>query len=257
MANKSMQEKIEKWIEEGKKYIYPQRLDEWKKCVEIRANDLYEGDELQNALDIMKVLEEGGSLQEAHDVLYNFGHSGTSYFMTISILLSFAKKGPEFVQNEEPDYYKRNIEYIQKILSQNAKYEKDAKNSSENPQEKSKEDLVKERRAFLMENTMSKSEEERIKRLVEAAEGYIPEDLMEDWVVEVSKIKESPLYESTASLVLFVLQCIKDGNYEAAVEQLGFEPPYAVKSVEKLVRKFSKEADKVFGTKQPQPGDEE
>lgn len=103
--NYKRQEKIEKqkakenipnWIEKGKLLIFPERYEEWEKCVQIRANDLYHGLELDSALEIMQALEDGASMQEASKILYNQGHSGMSAELVRNLLFSFSSKGPEF-----------------------------------------------------------------------------------------------------------------------------------------------------------------
>lgn len=93
---KQAERKIPAWIERGNKLIYPQRQETWKDCVDIRAHDLYNGMELDNALDIMECLENGGTIEEANKILEDANHSGMSYSVTLSIIVSFSKRGPEF-----------------------------------------------------------------------------------------------------------------------------------------------------------------
>lgn len=100
--NAKAQSKIPYWIEEGNKLIYPQMQQEWARCVAIRAGDIYHGAELDNALEIMKVLdnipgEEG--LTEAKKIFNDAGHSGFTYGITTSIIFTFSKRGPEFYRD--------------------------------------------------------------------------------------------------------------------------------------------------------------
>ena len=100
--NAKAQSKIPYWIEEGNKLIYPQMQQEWARCVAIRAGDIYHGAELDNALEIMKALdnisgEEG--LIEAKKILDDAGHSGSSYGTTTRIIFTFSKRGPEFYRD--------------------------------------------------------------------------------------------------------------------------------------------------------------
>lgn len=46
--------KIPDWIKRGEGFIYPERAEEWKKCVEARASDLYHGMDLDAAIEIME-----------------------------------------------------------------------------------------------------------------------------------------------------------------------------------------------------------
>ncbi len=92
------QEQIPYWLEKGSDLIYPERAEEWKKCVEIRAKDLYHGKDLDDAIEIMEMLENG-SLDDAKEVLEGKGYSGSSSGMVRNIVLSFSKKGPEFYEH--------------------------------------------------------------------------------------------------------------------------------------------------------------
>ena len=87
---------IPSWLERGSNLIYPERAEEWKKCVEARASDLYHGLDLNAAIEIMEMLENGATLDEAKEVLDGQDHSGASYGMVRNIIFSFSKKGPEF-----------------------------------------------------------------------------------------------------------------------------------------------------------------
>ena len=55
--------KVPKYIEEGKKYIYPQRFDEWSKSVDgfVRFN-IYFGKNVEISLSLMKLLDEGSTV---------------------------------------------------------------------------------------------------------------------------------------------------------------------------------------------------
>ena len=89
---------IPSWLERGSNLIYPERAEEWKKCVEARASDLYHGLDLNAAIEIMEMLENGATLDEAKEVLDGQDHSGASYGMVRNIIFSFSKQGPEFFE---------------------------------------------------------------------------------------------------------------------------------------------------------------
>ena len=91
--------KIPAWIERGSAYIYPERAEEWKKCVEARAGDLYHGMDLDSALELMEKLESGASMEEVKEIFDEQGHSGASAGMVRSMLFHFAKRGPEFYES--------------------------------------------------------------------------------------------------------------------------------------------------------------
>lgn len=84
----------------GKKYIYPQRKEEWERCVDIRIRDIYEGMDVNWAIQVMMKLDKDdeNSLEEAHKLLNSQEHSGASYMISLAIVRDFAKRGPEFAR---------------------------------------------------------------------------------------------------------------------------------------------------------------
>ena len=45
---------IPEWKKRGEALIYPERKENWHKCVEGRARDLYKGMDLVNAMEVME-----------------------------------------------------------------------------------------------------------------------------------------------------------------------------------------------------------
>lgn len=88
--------KKQEWLERGKKYIYPQMQDMWKHCVNIRCSDVYGGDELEVALNVMEALENGKSPKEAYEIIKKENSSGSAMSMAIAVIFDFSKRGPEF-----------------------------------------------------------------------------------------------------------------------------------------------------------------
>lgn len=91
--------KIPAWIEKGEAFIYPERMEKWKECVEARAGDLYHGMDLDLALALMEKLESGATMEEVKEMFDEQGHSVASAEMVRSILFHFAKRGPEFYES--------------------------------------------------------------------------------------------------------------------------------------------------------------
>ena len=92
------QAKIPSWIEQGEKFIYPERMEKWKQCVEDRASDLYDGIDLDSALGLMEKLESGATIEEVKEILEQQGHSGASAGIVRNIIFHFSKRGPEFYE---------------------------------------------------------------------------------------------------------------------------------------------------------------
>ncbi len=84
------------WIEKGHKILSEDKWLLWDNCVPIRLSDLYHGMELGMCLEIIQIINDK-SLEEAKEVMYNQGHSGMSWGLMKSMLLSFSDKGEEFV----------------------------------------------------------------------------------------------------------------------------------------------------------------
>ena len=125
---KQAERKIPAWIERGNKLIYPQRQETWKDCVKIRAHDLYNGMELDNALDTMECLENGGTIEEANKILEDANHSGMSYGITLSIIVSFSKRGPEFYKAVRSNLTPEQASKIAKIQRENEIFEQELLN---------------------------------------------------------------------------------------------------------------------------------
>ena len=99
------QAKIPYWKEEGKKYIPQPLWEEWEKCVEIRAGDLYHGIELDSLLDILKAIDEGKAktTDDVEKILDDQNHSGSSYGIMKSMLKTFSPAYNELPTDKESD----------------------------------------------------------------------------------------------------------------------------------------------------------
>ena len=96
LAEQRAIQNIPKWIEKGQTLIYPERYEEWEKCVNTYAANLYHGLELNSALEIMQALENGTTIEEASKMLNNQKHSSMTASLVRNIIFSFSSKGPEF-----------------------------------------------------------------------------------------------------------------------------------------------------------------
>ena len=112
--DKNIEEKISKWIKEGIEMIFPERYVEWEKCVRSSVNSLYKGRIIEEALEVMKTLKSGKTIEEAKEIFNKQNHSGASYAVVRNILFDFSDKGPEFYEatadKEIPVEIKKKIE---------------------------------------------------------------------------------------------------------------------------------------------------
>lgn len=123
-------ENIPKFIEEGKKLIYPQRYKKWADCVEIRVEDIYHGKDLECALDVMKLLNSGATYQQAYDLVKEQNHSGTSYSMVMSMITNFSKRGPAFYRFVDKEPSPATEKFLRKVETENEQFEQELESSS-------------------------------------------------------------------------------------------------------------------------------
>ena len=116
--------KIPRWIDRGEKYIFPQRKNLWAECVDIRAHDLFNGAELDNVLDIMECLDNAGTIEEANKILENAKHTAFLYGVTLSIVFTFSKRGPEFYKGVAKHINEEQMKEIVKVEKENAIFKK-------------------------------------------------------------------------------------------------------------------------------------
>lgn len=86
----------EYFMKRGQEIIAPERMGRWEECVDIRLGDLYEGWDLDAALDIIEKLNADCSFAEAKKMIEDQNHSGSSYAITLSIIDTFSERGEEF-----------------------------------------------------------------------------------------------------------------------------------------------------------------
>ncbi|RXZ78096.1 hypothetical protein EBB07_29010 [Paenibacillaceae bacterium] len=87
----------EEWKKKGRGVLSENKWEYWDKIVPIRLGDLYHGMELGCCLDIVKILNNNGSLDEAKRKIENQNHSGMSFGLVCSMVREFSDRGNEFV----------------------------------------------------------------------------------------------------------------------------------------------------------------
>ena len=86
------------WEEKGHSVLDKKYWDLWDRCVPIRLSDLYRGMELGCTLEIVEKLNAGCDFSEALDILNGQGHSGMSYSLMCSMIMSFCDRGTAFME---------------------------------------------------------------------------------------------------------------------------------------------------------------
>ena len=85
------------WSEKGKQILTPDKWDYWCEIVPIRLKDIYQGMELGCCLDIISILNNGGSFSKAKHEIEKQNHSGMSFGLVCSMIREFSEKGNDFV----------------------------------------------------------------------------------------------------------------------------------------------------------------
>lgn len=86
------------WTEKGREILSEDRWEYWDKIVPIRLNDLYQGMELGASLDIVRILNSNGTLDEAKEKIESQDHSGMSFGLVCAMVKEFSDRGNEFVE---------------------------------------------------------------------------------------------------------------------------------------------------------------
>jgi hypothetical protein len=94
----SIPELTKEWIAKGNAILDKKYHELWAKCVPIRLDDLYQGMELKNCLEIVEQLNNGKALEDVKPLIQNQGHSGMSFGLVCSMVKSFCDRGAEFVE---------------------------------------------------------------------------------------------------------------------------------------------------------------
>lgn len=85
------------WIDKGREVLTEDKWEYWDKIVPIRLNDLYQGMELGACLDIVSLLNNNSTLEEAKQKIEEQGHSGMSFGLVCAMVKEFCERGSEFV----------------------------------------------------------------------------------------------------------------------------------------------------------------
>lgn len=86
------------WMEKGREVLTQDKWEFWDEIVPIRLADLYQGMELGACLDIVSILNNNGTFDEAKAKIEGQGHSGMSFGLVCAMVKEFSSRGNEFVE---------------------------------------------------------------------------------------------------------------------------------------------------------------
>jgi hypothetical protein len=93
-------ENIDHWIKAGQGVLDEKHWAYWKQIVPIRLSDIYQGAELGDSLAVIRVLNTGGSFDHAKKTLDDQGHSGMSFSLIRSMVVTFSDLGADFFKSK-------------------------------------------------------------------------------------------------------------------------------------------------------------
>lgn len=114
-----MSQTAKELLSRGYSIIEPKFQADWEKCVNARVADLYQGADAKCALDVIEKLNNGASFAEVKQIVFDQGHSGASYGITMSIVASFCERGKNFVDYDRgliPAEPKQGKEYREEFF---------------------------------------------------------------------------------------------------------------------------------------------
>lgn len=88
---------VEVWKKKGREVLEEDKWEFWDEIVPVRLGDLYRGMELGSTLDVIQVMKDGGSLEEAKLKIESQDHSGMSFSLVCGMVAAFYDRGNDFV----------------------------------------------------------------------------------------------------------------------------------------------------------------
>lgn len=95
--------RIHSYIVRGHKVFKEDKLDAWDKVVPVRVDDLYNGLEVENALQIVEEYERSHDVTECRRIFNEANHSGWSAGLVKAIIYQFYEKWLDIFEGLEFD----------------------------------------------------------------------------------------------------------------------------------------------------------
>lgn len=91
------EKKIPSWVERGKAFIYPEKVEDWTNMVKSRAKGIFYGEDIEDALAVMEKLDAGMPVEEIREFARGRNYLGNTFGSSNAIIFAFSKRGPEFI----------------------------------------------------------------------------------------------------------------------------------------------------------------
>lgn len=84
------------WNKKGREVLKEDKWELWSQIVPLCLHGIYRGVDLKVAFEIIKILESGGTFEEAKQKLDPKNHSGRSLPLICNLVKMFSQRGEEF-----------------------------------------------------------------------------------------------------------------------------------------------------------------
>lgn len=120
MTSNDIKNKIEELIEDSKKYVYPEKMEQWKNCLVDMMENRYSAGVVTDIMEMLPVIESSDNLDAAKELLAAQNHSGMTETMLRNAVLNFSKKGPEFYEyTASEELTLQEVEIVEIIRKEN------------------------------------------------------------------------------------------------------------------------------------------
>lgn len=116
--------RIPEFVERGKKYMYPQKMNDWAEFVDKVVHTFpsrVRPQAVDDALNVMELLRMGVSYDDVYRVLWQLHPDDVT--PARNMVLNYSKYGPDFIMKKFPELYEKNKQYIDGLVAENAKYQ--------------------------------------------------------------------------------------------------------------------------------------
>jgi len=115
-------------MEMAKPYLYErgkdffggnkEKAENWKRCVDARITDIYQGSDLEMAMFYMDMIRKGAPMEEIKKLWDNEKDSGNAAFITTLIVRDFSDRGQEFAEMMFPERFAYEKAKLKKLAEQ-------------------------------------------------------------------------------------------------------------------------------------------
>lgn len=121
MKNKMQEIIMEKYIEEGKKIILPEKINNWINYIKSTDGKMESLHNIAFAIEIIQMLDYGANMETVIDIFNNI-QCPVSLIAIRSLVANYSLRGPEFFEKTASGPLPQgNLEYLEELKRENAR----------------------------------------------------------------------------------------------------------------------------------------